>query len=68
MTKKMNVKKVKQFLENNFPPYYNYTILEETNNKVTVLLDYGKNEEKLKVAIGYTDDTKLYRLLNTDLV
>lgn len=67
--KKINPKKVKRFIENNFPPYNEITILEETNERVIALLDYGKREEKLKVTIGYSgEDYNLYKLLETDFI
>lgn len=69
MNKPMNKKKVKQFIDSNFPPYSELTILEEQIDYVTVLLDYGKREEKLKVKIGYANDGyNLYRLLQTDFI
>ena len=67
--KKLNIKKAKQFIENNFPPYNEITILEETDERVIALLDYGRREEKLRVTIGYTgDEYSLYKLLQTDFI
>lgn len=67
--KKLNIKKAKHFIENNFPPYNDITIIEEDDDKVIALLDYGKREEKLKVTIGYTgDEYSLYKLLQTDFI
>ena len=68
-TKKLNIKKVKHFIENNFPPYNECTILQETNDQVVALLDYGKRGEKLRVTIGYTgDEYSLCKLLQTDFI
>lgn len=67
--KKLNIKKAKHFIENNFPPYNDITIIEEDDDKVIALLDYGKREEKLRVTIGYTgDEYSLYKLLQTDFI
>ena len=67
--KKLNIKKAKHFIENNFPPYNDITIIEEDDDKVIALLDYGKREEKLKVTRGYTgDEYSLYKLLQTDFI
>lgn len=67
--KKISTRKVKQFIENNFPPYTECTILDEKDDRVVALLDYGKREDKLKVTIGYSgEDYSLYRLLETNFV
>lgn len=69
IVKKMNKKKVIQFIDNNFPPYCECTILDEKDDRVVALLDYGKREDKLKVTIGYAgEDYSLYRLLETNFV
>lgn len=64
----MNKKRVRQFLDNNFPPYNECTIIEEKTDKVVALLDYGKREDKLKVTIGYSSDGVMYKLLQTNFV
>jgi len=67
--KKMSIKKVRQFIDNNFPPYVECTILDEKDDKVVALLDYGKREDRLKVTIGYAgEDYNLYRLLETNFI
>ena len=64
----MNKRKVKQFIDNNFPPCCDYTIIEDKEDKVIALLDYGRREDKLKIAIGYSDEGNMCKLLSTDFV
>lgn len=69
MKKKISIRKVKHFIETNFPPYNDCTILDEKDDRVVALLDYGRREDKLKVTIGYTgEDYSLYRLLETNFI
>ena len=64
----MKIKKVKQFLENSFPPYIDYEILQNTDDKVVAILNYGR-KEKIRVTIGYTDDGySLLKLIQTDFL
>lgn len=64
----MNKRKVKQFIENNFPPYDNYEILQDTDDKVVAILNYGR-KDKIRVTIGYVDDGySLLKLLQTDFI
>lgn len=64
----MNKRKVKQFIENNFPPYDNYEILQDTDDKVVAILNYGRTD-KIRVTIGYADDGySLLKLLQTDFI
>lgn len=64
----MNKRKVKQFIENNFPPYDNYEILQDTDDKVVAILNYGR-KDKIRVTIGYADDGySLLKLLQTDFI
>lgn len=69
MKHKMNIKKVQQFIDNNFPPCSECTIVEETPEKVIALLDYGRREDKLRITIGFSgEDYSLYKLLQTDFI
>lgn len=61
-------KKLKQFLENNFPPYNSYEVLQETDDKIVAVLNYGV-KDKIRVTIGYADDGyNLLKLLQTDFI
>lgn len=64
----MNNKKVKQFLENSFPPYDNYEIIQNTDEKVIAVLNYGR-KDKIRVTIGYSKDGyNNCKLLQTDFI
>ena len=57
-----------KFIENNFPPYNNCTIIEEKDDKAVALLDYGSNN-KMRITVGLADDGyNLYKLLQTDFI
>lgn len=61
-------KKIKQFLENNFPPYDDYEIVQDTPDKVVAVLNYGR-KDGIRVTIGYADDGySLLKLLQTDFI
>ena len=64
----MNNKKVKQFLDNNFPPYNSCDIIQNTDDKVVALLSFGV-KDKIRVTIGYADDGySLLKLIQTDFI
>lgn len=61
-------KNVRQFLETNFPPYTNCTIVEERADRTIAVLDYGRFD-KIRVTLGYEDDShKFCKLLQTDFI
>lgn len=64
----MNKKKLKHFLDINFPQYNNCTILEDTDEKAVAILEYGKYD-KIRVTIGLDGESQiLYKLLQTDFI
>lgn len=61
-------KKIMQFIEANFPPYNNCTIIKEEEDKTVAVLDYG-SDNKMRITVGHIDDGyNLYRLLQTDFI
>jgi len=64
----MNKKKVMQFIDSNFPPCKNYTIITEGSDEAVAVLDYG-GSDRLRIRVGYCDEGhNLYRLLQTDFI
>lgn len=62
-------KKAMSFINLNFPDYNKINVIEDSEERVVTLLDYGKNEPKLKVEIVKTlESANLYRLMDTQLV
>ena len=65
----MNIKKLKVFIENNFPQPSNYDITSEENDKAVILLDYGKAEPKMEITVEKTYDAyNLLKLTDTKLI
>ena len=65
----MNMKKLKVFIENNFPQPNKYDITSEENDKVVILLDYGKAEPKMEITVEKTYDAyNLLKLTDTKLI
>ena len=64
----MKLKKLKSFLENNFPPYDKYEVLENDEERIVAVLYYG-TRDKIRVTIGYADEGySLLKLLQTDFI
>lgn len=62
-------KRIEQFLKLNFPDWIKYDILVNEDERVQLLLDYGKNLGKLKVTIQQSRDSKsLINLIDTQFV
>lgn len=51
ITKSKLDKKMKRFVENNFPPYNNMEVISNDKEQATLLLDYGSKEPKMKVVV-----------------
>lgn len=65
----MNMKKLKVFIENNFPQPNKYDITSEENDKAVILLDYGKAEPKMEITVEKTYDAyNLLKLTDTKLI
>lgn len=65
----MNMKKLKIFIENNFPQPNKYDITSEENDKAVILLDYGKAEPKMEITVEKTYDAyNLLKLTDTKLI
>ena len=64
----MKIKKLNSFLENNFPPYEKYEIIENKEDKIVAVLYYGK-KDKIRITLGYADEGySLLKLLQTDFI
>ena len=62
-----NQKKINKFLRDNFPPYCKSEIINETNDEIIILLNYGYNEDQIEITIGKTPGNEgLYRLESTN--
>ena len=65
----MNMKKLKVFIENNFPQPNKYDITSEENDKAVILLDYGKAEPKMQITVEKPYDAyNLLKLTDTKLI
>lgn len=65
----MNTKKLKTFIQNNFPEPNKYDITSEENDKAVILLDYGKAEPKMEITVEKTYDAyNLLKLTDTKLI
>lgn len=65
----MNTKKLKTFIDANFPTPNKYNIQTETDDRVVVLLDYGRTEPKMKVTIEQTYESyNLLKITNTQFI
>lgn len=62
-------RKLKSFLETNFPPFTKADLISNNDDKATVILDYGKSEPLLKVEVVLSEDKySLYKLADTKFV
>ncbi len=65
----MSSKKIRDFLDKNFPPCASFKILEEESDTAVVLLDYGRYEDKLKIKLKKcAEDGNLYKLEETQFI